>query len=37
MGSARPIVDVPMIVKVYREGRLKLDQLISGRDAGGHQ
>ena len=31
MGSARPIVDVPMIVKLYREGRLKLDQLISGR------
>jgi S-(hydroxymethyl)glutathione dehydrogenase/alcohol dehydrogenase len=22
---------VPMIVKLYREGRLKLDQLISGR------
>ena len=31
MGSARPIIDVPMIVKLYREGRLKLDQLISGR------
>ncbi|HEX9168021.1 MAG TPA: Zn-dependent alcohol dehydrogenase [Roseiarcus sp.] len=31
MGSARPIVDVPMIVRLYREGRLKLDQLISGR------
>jgi S-(hydroxymethyl)glutathione dehydrogenase / alcohol dehydrogenase len=31
MGSARPTIDVPMIVKLYREGRLKLDQLISGR------
>ena len=31
MGSARPVVDVPMIVRLYREGRLKLDQLISGR------
>ncbi len=31
MGSARPIIDVPMIVKLYREGRLKLDELISGR------
>ena len=31
MGSARPIIDVPMIVELYREGRLKLDELISGR------
>jgi len=31
MGSARPLIDVPMIVRLYREGRLKLDQLISGR------
>jgi Zn-dependent alcohol dehydrogenase len=31
MGSARPAIDVPMIVGLYREGRLKLDQLISGR------
>jgi S-(hydroxymethyl)glutathione dehydrogenase / alcohol dehydrogenase len=31
MGSARPAIDVPMIVQLYREGRLKLDQLISGR------
>jgi S-(hydroxymethyl)glutathione dehydrogenase/alcohol dehydrogenase len=31
MGSARPAIDVPMIVKLYREGRLKLDELISGR------
>jgi len=31
MGSARPAIDVPMIVRLYREGRLKLDQLISAR------
>ena len=31
MGSARPSIDVPMIVRLYREGRLKLDPLISGR------
>lgn len=31
MGSARPLIDVPKIVALYREGRLKLDQLISGR------
>jgi S-(hydroxymethyl)glutathione dehydrogenase / alcohol dehydrogenase len=31
MGSARPAIDVPRIVQLYREGRLKLDQLISGR------
>ena len=31
MGSARPAIDVPMIVKLYREGRVRLDQLISGR------
>ena len=31
MGSGRPAIDVPMIVRLYREGRLKLDQLISGR------
>jgi S-(hydroxymethyl)glutathione dehydrogenase / alcohol dehydrogenase len=31
MGSARPAIDVPKIVQLYREGRLKLDQLISGR------
>src|SRR3984957_19084835 len=30
MGSARPAIDVPKIVQLYREGRLKLDQLISG-------
>jgi S-(hydroxymethyl)glutathione dehydrogenase/alcohol dehydrogenase len=31
MGSARPLIDVPKIVALYREGRLKLDELISGR------
>ena len=31
MGSARPLTDVPKIVALYREGRLKLDELISGR------
>ena len=31
MGSARPIVDVPNIVELYRDGRLKLDELITGR------
>jgi Zn-dependent alcohol dehydrogenase len=31
MGSARPLIDVPKIVGLYREGRLKLDELISGR------
>ncbi len=31
MGSARPLVDVPKIVALYREGRLKLDELITGR------
>ncbi|MFO1039260.1 MAG: Zn-dependent alcohol dehydrogenase [Geminicoccaceae bacterium] len=31
MGSARIAVDIPMLVDLYRQGRLKLDQLISGR------
>ena len=31
MGSARPVIDVPRIVALYREGRLKLDELITGR------
>jgi Zn-dependent alcohol dehydrogenase len=31
MGSARPVVDVPKVVALYRDGRLKLDELISGR------
>jgi Zn-dependent alcohol dehydrogenase len=31
MGSARPLVDIPRIVSLYREGRLKLDELITKR------
>lgn len=30
MGGARLPVDVPNIVELYREGRLKLDELVSG-------
>ena len=28
MGSARPAIDVPRIIALYRDGRLKLDELI---------
>jgi S-(hydroxymethyl)glutathione dehydrogenase / alcohol dehydrogenase len=31
MGSARPVIDVPRIVALYLEGRLKLDELITAR------
>jgi S-(hydroxymethyl)glutathione dehydrogenase/alcohol dehydrogenase len=31
MGSAAPAVDVPLLAALYSEGRLKLDELISGR------
>jgi S-(hydroxymethyl)glutathione dehydrogenase / alcohol dehydrogenase len=31
MGSARVRIDVPRIVELYRQGRLKLDELITGR------
>jgi Zn-dependent alcohol dehydrogenase len=31
MGSARIEVDVPNIVSLYRQGRLKLDELVTGR------
>ncbi|MEX0923500.1 MAG: Zn-dependent alcohol dehydrogenase [Rhodovibrionaceae bacterium] len=31
MGSARIGVDIPYLVELYRQGRLKLDELISGR------
>ena len=31
MGSARLPVDIPRLIELYREGRLKLDELISGR------
>jgi S-(hydroxymethyl)glutathione dehydrogenase/alcohol dehydrogenase len=31
VGSARPQVDIPELVGLYRQGRLKLDELITGR------
>jgi S-(hydroxymethyl)glutathione dehydrogenase/alcohol dehydrogenase len=31
MGSARIRIDIPMLVDLYRQGRLKLDELVSGR------
>jgi len=31
MGSVRPQLDIPALVALYRQGRLKLDELISGR------
>jgi S-(hydroxymethyl)glutathione dehydrogenase / alcohol dehydrogenase len=31
MGSASIRTDIPMLVDLYRRGRLKLDELISGR------
>ena len=31
MGSSRIAVDIPRLVALYRDGRLKLDELISGR------
>jgi len=31
MGSVRPQLDIPELVALYRQGRLKLDELISGR------
>jgi Zn-dependent alcohol dehydrogenase len=31
VGSARPNLDIPNLVDLYRQGRLKLDELISGR------
>ena len=31
MGSARPHIDIPNLVELYQEGRLKLDELISAR------
>ena len=33
MGNARIAVDIPYLVDLYRQGRLKLDELISGRFA----
>jgi S-(hydroxymethyl)glutathione dehydrogenase/alcohol dehydrogenase len=31
LGSARPQLDVPYLVELYRQGRLKLDELVSAR------
>ena len=31
MGSARIDEDIPRLAKLYQEGRLKLDELVSGR------
>ncbi len=31
MGSARPAIDIPKIIALYRDGRLRLDELISNR------
>jgi S-(hydroxymethyl)glutathione dehydrogenase / alcohol dehydrogenase len=31
VGSARPDIDLPKLLELYRQGRLKLDELISGR------
>ena len=33
MGSARPQLDIPALVGLYLDGRLKLDELVSGRYA----
>jgi S-(hydroxymethyl)glutathione dehydrogenase/alcohol dehydrogenase len=33
MGSARPQLDIAALVELYRQGRLKLDELVSGRYA----
>jgi len=33
MGSTRPQLDIPAYVELYRRGRLKLDELVSGRYA----
>jgi S-(hydroxymethyl)glutathione dehydrogenase / alcohol dehydrogenase len=31
LGSAQPQIDIPRLLRLYREGRLKLDELISKR------
>jgi Zn-dependent alcohol dehydrogenase len=31
MGAVRPEIDIPRLVELYRQGRLLLDELISGR------
>jgi S-(hydroxymethyl)glutathione dehydrogenase/alcohol dehydrogenase len=31
VGSARPQIDIPRLLSLYRDGRLKLDELVSDR------
>lgn len=31
LGSTRPEIDIPKLVELYRQGRLKLEELVSGR------
>ena len=31
MGSCRPALDIPKLASLYRDGRLELDSLITGR------
>jgi Zn-dependent alcohol dehydrogenase len=31
VGSARPQIDIPRLLRLYRDGRLKLDELVSKR------
>jgi S-(hydroxymethyl)glutathione dehydrogenase / alcohol dehydrogenase len=33
VGSSRPELDIPRLVELYRQGRLRLDELVSGRYA----
>lgn len=30
-GGARPLIDFPTILRLYKQGKIKLDELISGR------
>jgi S-(hydroxymethyl)glutathione dehydrogenase/alcohol dehydrogenase len=30
-GSSRPRIDIPMLISLYRAGKLKLDELLTGR------
>lgn len=30
-GSARPVIDMPMLLRLYRQGRLPIDRLLTGR------
>ncbi len=31
MGATRPQIDIPKMVELYRAGKLKLDELVTGR------